>query len=115
VSTRDHPTGRRQATSEDDQGRNAVAVAQHPAREVVPLRLVPTASWPGGRRLAALQRVAKAKAIAKTEEIACQEINGEDAAEISLACGCRCTPPRSLSSRWRAATGSRPLLTRSGY
>jgi ParB-like chromosome segregation protein Spo0J len=52
----------------------------------------------GGRRLAALQRLAKAKAIAKTEEIACQVINGEDAAEISLACGCRCTPPRSLSS-----------------
>jgi ParB family transcriptional regulator, chromosome partitioning protein len=39
----------------------------------------------GGRRLAALQRLTKAKAIAKTEEIACQVMNGEDAAEISLA------------------------------
>jgi ParB family transcriptional regulator, chromosome partitioning protein len=39
----------------------------------------------GGRRLAALQRLAKAKAIAKTEEIACQVVNGDDAAEISLA------------------------------
>lgn len=39
----------------------------------------------GGRRLAALQRLAKAKAIAKTEEIACQVMEVEDAAEISLA------------------------------
>ena len=39
----------------------------------------------GGRRLAALQRLAKAKAIAKTEEIACQVMEGEDAAEVSLA------------------------------
>jgi ParB family transcriptional regulator, chromosome partitioning protein len=39
----------------------------------------------GGRRLAALQRLAKGKVIAKTEDIACQVMNGEDAAEISLA------------------------------
>ena len=39
----------------------------------------------GGRRLAALQRLAKAKAIGKTEEIACHVMNGEDASEISLA------------------------------
>jgi ParB family chromosome partitioning protein len=39
----------------------------------------------GGRRLAALQRLAKAKTIGKTEEIACHVMNGEDAAEISLA------------------------------
>src|SRR5579864_4254781 len=39
----------------------------------------------GGRRLAALQRLAKAKTIAKTEEIACQVMEGENAAEISLA------------------------------
>lgn len=39
----------------------------------------------GGRRLAALQRLAKQKAIAKTEEIACHVMNDEDAAEISLA------------------------------
>ncbi len=39
----------------------------------------------GGRRLAALQRLAKAKAIAKAEEIACHVIEAEDATEISLA------------------------------
>jgi ParB family chromosome partitioning protein len=39
----------------------------------------------GGRRLAALQRLAKARTIAKTEEVACHVINGDDAAEISLA------------------------------
>jgi ParB family chromosome partitioning protein len=39
----------------------------------------------GGRRLAALKRLAKSKTIAKTEEIACHVMNGEDAAEISLA------------------------------
>jgi ParB family chromosome partitioning protein len=39
----------------------------------------------GGRRLAALQRLAKAKTIGKTEEIACHVMNGEDASEISLA------------------------------
>jgi ParB family chromosome partitioning protein len=39
----------------------------------------------GGRRLAALQRLAKSKAIPKTEEIACQVMEAEDAAEISLA------------------------------
>jgi ParB family chromosome partitioning protein len=39
----------------------------------------------GGRRLAALHRLAKAKTIGKTEEIACHVMNGEDASEISLA------------------------------
>lgn len=39
----------------------------------------------GGRRLAALQRLAKAKTIGKTEGIACHVMNGEDASEISLA------------------------------
>jgi ParB family chromosome partitioning protein len=39
----------------------------------------------GGRRLAALQRLAKAKTIAKTEEIACQVTQADDAGEISLA------------------------------
>lgn len=39
----------------------------------------------GGRRLAALQRLAKARTIGKTEEIACHVLNGEDATEISLA------------------------------
>jgi ParB family chromosome partitioning protein len=39
----------------------------------------------GGRRLAALQRLAKAKIIAKTADIACEVREGEDAAEISLA------------------------------
>jgi ParB family chromosome partitioning protein len=39
----------------------------------------------GGRRLAALQRLAKARTIGKTEEVACHVMNGEDASEISLA------------------------------
>jgi ParB family chromosome partitioning protein len=39
----------------------------------------------GMRRLAALKRLAKEKAIAKTAEIACHVLDGEDAAEISLA------------------------------
>jgi ParB family transcriptional regulator, chromosome partitioning protein len=39
----------------------------------------------GGRRLAALQRLAKVKAIAKTEEVACHVIEAENATEISLA------------------------------
>lgn len=39
----------------------------------------------GGRRLAALQRLAKARTIGKTEDIACHVMNGEDASEISLA------------------------------
>jgi ParB family chromosome partitioning protein len=39
----------------------------------------------GGRRLAALQRLAKAKTIGKTEEIVCHVLMDEDAAEISLA------------------------------
>lgn len=39
----------------------------------------------GGRRLAALLRLAKQKAIARTEDIACQVMDTEDAAEISLA------------------------------
>lgn len=39
----------------------------------------------GGRRLAALQRLAKGKKIAKTEDIACHVIDAEDATEISLA------------------------------
>ncbi|HWB50486.1 MAG TPA: ParB/RepB/Spo0J family partition protein [Stellaceae bacterium] len=39
----------------------------------------------GGRRLAALRRLAKQKAIAKTEDIACQVMETDDAAEISLA------------------------------
>lgn len=39
----------------------------------------------GGRRLVALQRLAKQKAIGKTEDIACHVIETEDASEISLA------------------------------
>jgi ParB family chromosome partitioning protein len=39
----------------------------------------------GMRRLAALKRLAKEKAIAKTADIACHVLDGEDAAEISLA------------------------------
>ena len=39
----------------------------------------------GGRSLAALQRLAKGKKIAKTEDIACHVIDGDDATEISLA------------------------------
>jgi ParB family chromosome partitioning protein len=39
----------------------------------------------GGRRLLALKRLVKAKVIAKDEPIACRVLNGEDAAEISLA------------------------------
>jgi ParB family transcriptional regulator, chromosome partitioning protein len=39
----------------------------------------------GMRRLAALKRLAKEKAIAKAAEIACHVLDGEDAAEISLA------------------------------
>src|SRR5271167_3692302 len=39
----------------------------------------------GGRRFAALQRLAKGRVIAKTEDIACHVMNGEDASEISLA------------------------------
>ncbi|MGE0279071.1 MAG: ParB/RepB/Spo0J family partition protein [Rhizobiaceae bacterium] len=39
----------------------------------------------GRRRLAALKRLAKAKIIAKTEDIACDVRDGEDAVEISLA------------------------------
>jgi ParB family chromosome partitioning protein len=39
----------------------------------------------GGRRLAALQRLAKQKAIAKTGEIPCHVIEDENATEISLA------------------------------
>ena len=39
----------------------------------------------GGRRLAALKRLAKSKAIGKTEDIACHVIEAEDATEISLA------------------------------
>ena len=39
----------------------------------------------GGRRLLALQRLAKAKVIAKNEPIPCRVLNGADAAEISLA------------------------------
>ena len=38
----------------------------------------------GGRRLAALQRLAKAGTVAKTEEVARHVMNGEDASEISL-------------------------------
>ena len=39
----------------------------------------------GGRRLAALQRLAKAKTIAKSEDIPCHVLDSEDATEISLA------------------------------
>ncbi len=39
----------------------------------------------GGRRLAALKRLAKSKAIAKSAEIPCNVLEDEDAAEISLA------------------------------
>jgi ParB family chromosome partitioning protein len=39
----------------------------------------------GGRRLAALTKLAKEKTIEKTAEIACHVIDGEDATEISLA------------------------------
>src|ERR1700722_19654429 len=39
----------------------------------------------GGRRLAALQRLAKARTIGKTEATPCHVMNGEDPSEISLA------------------------------
>src|SRR5580693_6252323 len=66
----------------------AASIAAHGLLQNLQVRPGPNGKFEvvaGGRRLAAIKRLAKAKTIAKDAEIACNVLDGADAAEISLA------------------------------
>jgi ParB family chromosome partitioning protein len=66
----------------------AASIAAHGLLQNLQVRPAPKGKFEvvaGGRRLAALKRLATEKRIGGKEEIACNVLDGEDAAEISLA------------------------------